>query len=105
MKIPRDNKDVFNICVGPPYGKDVVQAIACTDDSELHKKHKVMFAFFTHGRLTNFDEKATINRWFFGKANKIFANKRTFFQMQLKIEQRMKKTIDKNCHLKLFLKK
>lgn len=38
VEIPGAVKSDFEIVIGPPYGTDIVQAIACTDYSLLHKR-------------------------------------------------------------------
>jgi hypothetical protein len=37
IDIPGTHKSGFEIEIGPPYGSDVVEVIACTQPSELHK--------------------------------------------------------------------
>jgi hypothetical protein len=38
IDIPGTHKSGFEIEIGPPYGSDVVEVIACTKPSELHKQ-------------------------------------------------------------------
>ena len=42
VDIPGSDNPDFEIIVGPPYGTDIIQAIACTEYSSFHKKLKQM---------------------------------------------------------------
>ena len=57
--IPGQQKAGFKIVVGPPFGADVVQAIACTDENGFHKRlvefyqtsNRVVYHGMTRGML------------------------------------------------------
>lgn len=62
VEIPGTSKSGFEIEVGPPFGSDVVQVIACTDENSLHREIKEMVA-----KMKKEDPPAVMPRGLFTK--------------------------------------